>query len=86
MSGPVGEEVARLKQESGGPLVAYGGASFAQSLVREHLPDEIHLLVHPVAVGRGMSLFTSLAEPMRLELVESKRFPLGGIGNVYRKI
>ncbi len=84
-SGPIGEEVALLKQESGGPLIAYGGASFAQSLVREHLPDEIHLLVHPVAVGRGLSLFTSLAEPMWLELVESKRFPLGGVGNVFRK-
>jgi dihydrofolate reductase len=63
-SGPIGEEIARLKKESGGPLIAYGGASFAQSLVREHLPDELHLLVHPVAVGRGLPLFTSLTEPM----------------------
>lgn len=84
-SGPLADEIAKLKNESGGPLVAYGGASFAQSLVREHLPDEIHLLVHPIAVGRGLPLFTSLAEPMWLELVEAKRFPLGGVGHIYRR-
>jgi dihydrofolate reductase len=84
-SGALADEIAKLKSESGGPLVAYGGASFAQSLVREHLPDEIHLLVHPVAIGRGLPVFSSLAEPMWLELVEAKRFPLGGVGHVYRK-
>jgi dihydrofolate reductase len=84
-SGPLAEEIAKLKQESGGPIIAYGGASFSQSLVREHLPDEIQLLIHPIAIGRGLPLFTSLAEPMQLELVEAKSFPSGSVAHVYRK-
>jgi dihydrofolate reductase len=84
-SGPLADEIAKLKQESGGPIIAYGGASFAQSLIREHLPDELQLLVHPVAIGRGMPVFSTLAEPMQLELVDSKRFPLGGVAHIYRK-
>ena len=84
-SGPLADEIARLKHEPGGPLIAYGGAAFAQSLVRENLPDESQLLVHPVAIGRGLTLFSSLAEPMKLELVDAKRFPLGGVAHVYRK-
>jgi dihydrofolate reductase len=84
-SGPLADEIAKLKREDGGPIIAYGGSSFAQSLVREHLPDELQLLVHPIAIGRGMPLFSSLAEPMQLELVDSKRFPLGAVAHVYRK-
>jgi hypothetical protein len=37
------------------------------------------------AIGSGMTLFTSLAEPMKLELVDLKRFPLGAVAHVYRK-
>jgi dihydrofolate reductase len=85
VSGPVAEEIAKLKQESGGPIIAYGGAAFAQSLVRENLPDELQLLVHPIAIGRGLPLFSKLEAPLELELVDVKRFPLGGVAHVYRK-
>jgi dihydrofolate reductase len=84
-SGPLADEIAALKQESGGPLIAYGGASFAQSLVRAGLADELDLLVHPIAIGRGMPLFSTLTEPMQLEVVDVKRFPLGAVAHVYRK-
>lgn len=85
-SGPLSEEVAKLKQEPGGPLIAYGGASFAQNLLRERLPDEVHLLVHPVAIGRGLPVFAAIDRAMRLEVVDVKRFPLGGVGHIYRLV
>lgn len=82
-SGPLADEIAQLKRESGGPIIAHGGASFAQSLVREGLIDQYELVVHPVALGRGLPLFSTLGDPRRLELVDLTRFKTGALGVVY---
>ncbi|TMA86273.1 MAG: hypothetical protein E6J65_03520 [Deltaproteobacteria bacterium] len=58
--GDLASEIARLKQESGKEIMAHGGAGFARSLVRLGLVDEYRLLIHPVALGRGLGLFSSL--------------------------
>jgi dihydrofolate reductase len=84
-SGDLTEEVGRLKQEQGKDILAHGGASFAQSLVRLGLVDEYRLLVHPVALGRGLPLFSDLNAPLDLQLVEAKRFKAGAVAHVYRK-
>jgi dihydrofolate reductase len=84
-SGPLAEEIARLKREEGGPIFAHGGASFAQSLVRADLVDEYRLAVHPVALGRGKALFGTLDTRSMLALVECTRFDGGAIGLVYRR-
>jgi dihydrofolate reductase len=82
--GELATEIARLKQESGKPILAHGGASFARSLVRERLPDEYWLLTYPVALGRGLPLFTDLAKPLDLKLVSTTAFDGGVVAHVYR--
>jgi dihydrofolate reductase len=49
------------------------------------LVDEYHLLVHPVALGAGVSLFSGLADPAHLALVEAMPHPSGVVKLVYRK-
>ena len=83
-SGELAEEIARLKAEPGKDLVAHGGVAFAQSLVASGLVDEYWLVVAPVAIGRGHGLFTQLAQPLPLELVDSKRFATGTSFQVLR--
>ena len=83
-SGDLAEEIARFKQQSGKPLLAHGGASFAQSLVKHGLVDEYHLLVHPVALGRGLPLFSGLAKPLDLKLVKATTFEAGAVAHIYR--
>jgi len=84
-SGPLADEIARLKQEDGKPIFAHGGAAFAQSLVAANLVDEYRLAVHPVALGRGKALFASLEARSTLALVECTRFEGGAVGLVYRR-
>jgi dihydrofolate reductase len=48
------------------------------------LIDEYLLMVHPVALGRGMALFAGLAEPVDLKLVEVIAFSAGAVAHVYR--
>ena len=83
-SGDLAAEIARLKAQEGKPIVAHGGASFARSLVAQGLVDHFALLVHPVALGRGLPVFSELAAPTHLKLMSSKAFPGGSVAQIYR--
>ncbi|HEY2465359.1 MAG TPA: dihydrofolate reductase family protein [Steroidobacteraceae bacterium] len=82
--GDLATEVARLKSEDGKPIVAHGGASFARSLIAHGLVDQYALLVHPIALGRGLPIFTELAAPRSFKLIRSIPFPGGSVAQVYR--
>jgi dihydrofolate reductase len=84
ITGDLATEIARLKQQPGKDIYADGGAGFAQSLVRLGLVDEFCLLVLPVALGSGLSIFAGLAHPLYLELVRSTDFPKGSVARIYR--
>jgi len=77
VSGDLAKEIARLKQEPGRDLLAHGGVRFAQSLVRTRSIDEYWLVIHPIALGRGMRIFSDLAAPMRFKLVSQAKFKTG---------
>ncbi|SFI98021.1 dihydrofolate reductase family protein [Caulobacter sp. UNC279MFTsu5.1] len=83
-SGDLAEEVAKLKAQEGKPIIAHGGVRFARSLVAEGLVDQFVLLVAPVALGKGLPLFSDLAAPAPLKLVSSKAFPGGAVAQTYR--
>jgi dihydrofolate reductase len=83
-SGDLVDEVAMLKAQEGKPIVAHGGAAFARSLVAAGLVDEYALLVHPIALGKGLPIFSELAAPRPLTLIGSKRFPGGAAAQIYR--
>lgn len=82
-SGDTAEEIAKLKAEPGGEIVAHGGTQFARSLIRLGLVDQYRLWVLPAAAGKGAPLFTGLDHPLRLRLVESTAFPSGILELVY---
>ncbi|HEU0222239.1 MAG TPA: dihydrofolate reductase family protein, partial [Paracoccaceae bacterium] len=83
LRGALAEEIARLKAEEGKPILAHGGARFGQSLVASGLVDEYRLLVHPVALGSGLPLFSALDRPLRLRLVSTARFACGTVANAF---
>jgi dihydrofolate reductase len=83
-SGDLAEEIAKLKAQDGKPILAHGGVSFARSLVAQGLVDQFVLGVHPIALGKGLPLFSELAAPMPLKLMSSKAFPGGAVAQIYR--
>ncbi len=84
--GDPAEEIAWLKAEPGGEIVAHGGVRFVQSLVRLDLVDEYRLYVYPIAVGSGSSLFTDIERSQPLRLMSSTAFPSGAVELVYERI
>ncbi|HEY4340357.1 MAG TPA: dihydrofolate reductase family protein [Steroidobacteraceae bacterium] len=83
-SGELVAEVAKLKAQDGKPMFAYGGASFARSLIAHGLVDQFDLLLIPIALGQGLPIFTELTHPRRFSLVSSKAFPQGSTLQIYR--
>ena len=82
--GDLAEDIDRLKREPGGVILAHGGATFIDALIHDGLIDEYRLVIHPVAIGHGTGLFSALREPLRLDLIEARRFPGGTAIHVYR--
>lgn len=83
LTGDLSEHILALKKEPGKPLLAHGGATFAQNLVATGLIDEYRLALIPVALGQGMPLFSRLDEELGLELIEALNLD-GPVALVYR--
>lgn len=49
--------VTELKRGDGGPILVHGSATLARELLDADLVDELRLMVFPVLVGGGKSLF-----------------------------
>jgi dihydrofolate reductase len=82
LEGDLVEAVAALKQEPGGDIGMSGSVSVVRQLLAAGLLDELHLLVHPIAVRKGMRLFDE-GEPIPLRLVSSETFRTGVLNLVY---
>lgn len=82
-SGDTAEEIAGLKAEPGGEIIAHGGVGFARSLIQLGLVDEYRLLVLPAAAGQGERLFTDLGHLLTLRLLACRTFSSGLLELVY---
>jgi dihydrofolate reductase len=76
--------VTALKHESGDRAIAMSGSvSVVRQLLAAGLLDELHLLVHPIAVRKGMRLFDEGESPLPLKLLSSQTFATGVLNLVY---
>lgn len=66
ISAPLPEVVRRLKQETEGDVICFGGIRFASALVAQDLVDEYQLYTNPTVVGSGRSIFGNKAKALRL--------------------
>lgn len=76
-------EIHKLKKKTGKDMLVYGGTSFVSFLVKEGLIDQYYLLVNPVAIGNGISIFKELRNNLDLKLLESQRFACGTVLLIY---
>jgi len=81
--GDLAEEIKKLKSEPGKPILAIGGAGFMRSLIATGLIDEYHLVISPVVLGAGQTVFNGVAQPLDLKLVDVKAFPGGIVVHTY---
>ena len=84
LHGDLLDGVAALKNEPGdGTIGLSGSVSVVRQLLAAGLLDELHLLVHPIAVRTGMRLFDEGEAPIPLSLISSQAFKTGVLNLVY---
>jgi dihydrofolate reductase len=83
LEGDLVEAVTALKNEQGGTIALSGSVSVVRQLLAAGLLDELHLLVHPIAVRKGMRLFEEGETPIPLRLISSETFETGVLNLVY---
>ncbi len=76
-NGDVVKEINALKQQKGGDIVAYGGAQFVSSLIKNNLIDEYCLHINPTAIGTGLSIFKEITQNLQLKLEDCRKFDCG---------
>jgi dihydrofolate reductase len=72
LKGDLVQEVSKLKEQLAGDVVVHGSSRLAQALLRQHLVDELRLMVFPVLLGSGKRLFGEASDKKRLRLVDSR--------------
>ena len=81
--GDLTDEIATLRRQPGGEIIAWGGAGFAQALSREGLVNEYAIVTQPVAYGGGLPLFRDLPDALHLKVVEATTFSSGTMLHTY---
>jgi dihydrofolate reductase len=82
VSGDVKAGIGKLKQDQ--QLGTTGSGTLVRWLLEQGLLDELHLLVHPLVVGKGKKLFDDGVQ-VPLQLLASTTFSTGVMHLVYAR-
>lgn len=77
--GNVGEIVKALKEKPGKDITVLGSSNLCLTLIREGLLDEIRLMINPVILGSGSTLFQGMDTLLPLSLKTTRTFGNGNI-------
>jgi dihydrofolate reductase len=78
------DDVAKLKQDGDGAIFIHGSAELARTLSDADLVDRYHLLVFPVLLGAGKSLFSDAdRDKQMLRLRDTQSYSNGIVKMVY---
>lgn len=79
------EEIMKIKSRPGKSIWLYGGSSLISTFMGLDLIDEFRLSVHPILLGEGKPLFSSIPERLHLHLAGARTFSSGVVQLVYHR-
>lgn len=79
VKGDIAAAVRKMKSEAGPGMVILGSGSIVAQLAPLGLIDEYQLVITPVALGGGRTLFDGIKERLKLELLETRAFGNGKV-------
>jgi dihydrofolate reductase len=78
------DEIRAFKGQAGKPVYVVGGPGLVKSLINGGVLDELRLIVHPVLVGSGTTLFEGIGQRQALDLVATESTESGRLHLTYR--
>jgi dihydrofolate reductase len=86
LKGDLADEVRKLKEESGEHMVIMGSGSIVAQLAPEGLIDEYQIVVNPIVLGDGRTMFAGVKEKLNLKRTNSRTFSNGNVLLCYEPI
>jgi dihydrofolate reductase len=83
VTGDLVTEAKRLKEQSGPDLLILGSGSIVSQLTEARLIDQYQIVLNPIVVGRGRTLFETVKDKVPLALSSSRQFKNGNVVLTY---
>jgi dihydrofolate reductase len=80
------EQIGTAKSASAGELLVIGSAHLTGCFAAAGVLDEMRIMVCPVAIGQGRSLFEDLKHRVALTLSHVRQFDSGNVLLTYRPV
>ena len=84
IDGEAVERIEAIKTAPGGELLVIGSAHLTASFAAAGVLDELRIMVCPIALGQGRSLFGDLKDRVALRLAHVRQFDSGNVLLTYR--
>jgi dihydrofolate reductase len=77
--GDIAVAVRKLKKETGPGIAILGSGSIVAQLAQEALIDEYQIVLNPIVLGGGRTMFAGIKEKLRLKPTSSRTFTNGNV-------
>ena len=79
VKGDLLSEIRKMKNEPGPDMVILGSGNIIAQLAPENLIDEYQMVVDPVVLGKGRTMFEGISKMLSLKLTNTRTFNNGKI-------
>ena len=79
LKGDLTAEVRKLKQQAAADIVVMGSGSVVAQLAEAGLVDEYQIVLNPLVVGQGRTLFEGVQRKLPMKLAKSRPFANGNV-------
>ena len=73
------EEVTTLKEQPGKDIAIFGSSDLAVTFIDLGLIDELRIMINPVVLGDGKTLFSGIKSRLDLNLIKTRTFKSGNV-------
>ena len=84
VKGDLIKEVRKLKEEPGEGLVLMGSGTIISQIALANLIDEYQMIVNPIALGKGRTMFDDIGDKLKLALTSTRTFKNGNVLLCYK--
>ena len=79
LKGDIAAEIRKMKNKPGPGMAILGSGSIVAQLAPEGLIDEYQVVVNPVVLGKGRTMFDGIKERLNLKLTKTRAFGNGKV-------
>jgi len=79
VKGDIAAEVRKMKKESDKDMVILGSGTIVSQLTQARLIDEYQLVVNPIVLGKGRTMFEGVKDKIDLKRTNTRNFKNGNV-------